>query len=75
MGQPDTPACPEPEPDGHQELPKAMNLAKRRGRRKARRDSLSPPPQRLLQSPAQMHFPRQMHFPHWMHFPGQMHFR
>lgn len=33
MGQLDTAAC--AEPDGHQELPKAMNLAKRGGRRKA----------------------------------------
>lgn len=44
MGQPDTPACPELGPDWHQELPKAMNLAKRRGWRKARLGFTLPTP-------------------------------
>lgn len=44
MGQPDTPTCAEPGPDRHQELPKATNLAKRRGRRKARLGFTLPTP-------------------------------
>lgn len=63
MGQPDTPACPEPGPDRHQELPKSMNLAKRRGRRRARPGFTLPTPTESAPEPSTDAFPTADAFP------------